>query len=259
MSNSRSKRRFIRLLRLYPVFLLALVGVIFLLGGFSDNPNAFLPKSFSYTIFLILLVVAPIGAMLGFIIIGRTADREFLQNSVEQDKFEIKDPFELPNEVMHGYKLAGISGRVPTLIGITGDLYGADDSAKCGVNPDHVPPVKDCQCGFHAYKELSEAAFELSTHRNTFLFDVDLYGLGFVYKRGYRAETQVVNRLIAPKRCMLCKTLKATRFITKYEFSGQDVGLWRWQMRCATCSLFTKTADQMSIDEMAQRLKITIV
>jgi len=258
MRSGQSRRAFIRLLRLYPVLLLGLLGILYLLGGFSGKPDAMLSESVSYTILAIILFIVPPSAMIAFFFIGRASDREFIRNSKNQNNFQIQDAFDLPNESMHGYKLAGIAGREPTLIGITGDLYSADDSAKCGVNPDHVPPVKDCQCGFHAYKELSEAEFELSTYRNTFLFDVDFYGIGFVYERGYRAESQVMNKLIAPKRCMFCKTLPAKRFITKYEFSENQPGLWRWQMRCFLCSSFTKKINQMSIVDMAKKLNIKI-
>ena len=103
------------------------------------------------------------------------------------------------------------------------------------------------------------AVFERSIYRSAFLFDVDLYGLGFIYQRGYRAETQVINHMIAPKRCMLCKTLPIKGFVAKYEFSSLGPDMWQWQLRCSLCSSATKEENKLSLDEMAKKLKIQII
>jgi len=237
--------------------LLLLLG--YLGGDFSNRSNPVVPRDAFYTVLAIVLAIVPLGAMVGFLVIGNASDREYIRNTENQENFHFTNAFALPNEQMHGYKLARIVGREPMFMGLTGDVYTADDHSKCEANPDHVPPVKDCQCGFHAFKDLSEATFERSIYPGAFLFDIDLYGLGFIYKRGYRAETQVINHMIAPKRCMLCKTLPVKRFVTKYEFSDFHPGIWQWQIRCGLCSSVFKPENRLSINQMAERLKIKII
>jgi len=259
MRASQLKRIFITGLKLYALLIIALLAVGYLLGEFSANREPILAKNTFYTILTIVYIIVPLSAMAAFAYVGNASDREFLRNTKNQENFDFQDAFALPDEKMHGFKLARIVGREPTFMGLTGDIYAVDASAQCGVDPDHVPPVKGCQCGFHAFKDLREATFEQSIYRTAFLFDVDLYGLGFIYQRGYRAETQVINQLIAPKRCMLCRTLPAKRFIAKFEFSDSQPGYWEWQMRCSVCSSVTKEEDRLSIQDMAEKLKIQII
>lgn len=259
MRASQLKHSFITTLRLYPLFIGAVLLAGYLLGDFSKKGNPILAKDTFYMILTILCVAVPLIVMVAFAFIGNASDREFKRNTENQENFNFQDAFALPDEQMHGFKLARIVGREPTFMGLTGDMYSADASAHCGIDPDHVPPVKGCQCGFHAFKDLREASFERSLYRTAFLFDVDLYGLGFIYERGYRAETQVINQMFVPKRCTLCKTLPSKRFIAKYEFSGPQPGYWEWQIRCRVCSAATKAENRLSIDEMAQRLKIEII
>jgi hypothetical protein len=259
MRASQLRKIFILILRLYPLLIGALLLLGFLLGDFSERSDPILAQDTYYAILKIVLGVVPISAMVAFLLIGNASDRAFRRNNENQETFEFEDAFTLPDEKMHGYKLARIVGREPIFMGLTGDTYSADDSSHCGIYPDHVPPVKGCQCGFHAFKDLDEAIFERSIYRTAFLFDVDLYGLGFVYQRGYRAETQVINHMIAPKRCMLCKTLPAKKFVTKYEFNDSQPGIWSWQIRCRVCSGFYKPADTLSFDQMAHKLEIKII
>jgi hypothetical protein len=258
VSNSQSKRQFIRLMRVYPVLLLALLGIAYLLGGFSDRPNAILSKSVTYTFLTILLGVAPIGFMAGFMIIGRASDKKYLSTLSGQESFSYESAFDLPAEEMHGYKIARIRGQIPTLTGITGDPYGSEASAVCEVNLEHVPPVKDCQCGFHAFKDFKEAKFELTLHKATFLLDVDLYGLGFVYTRGFRAETQVVNKVALPARCMNCKIFPVKRFTSKYLLGNDYLGWWQWEARCVICSSVVASKNRMETRAMEQALKVPI-
>ena len=238
--------------------LLALLAIAYLLGGFSDRPDAIISKSTTYTFFTILLGVAPIGFMVGFLVIGRASDREYLRTLSGQENFGYESAFDLPSEEMHGYKIARIRGRIPTLTGITGDPYGSEASAVCEVNLEHVPPVKDCQCGFHAFKDFKEAKFELTLHKATFLLDVDLYGLGFVYTRGFRAETQVVNKVALPARCMNCKIFPVKRFTSKYLLGNDYLGWWQWEARCLICSSVVASKNRMETRAMEQALKVEI-
>lgn len=258
MDARRANRRFIKLLRLYPAFLIVSLAIAYALGGFSGNPTAILSKSITYDFLTVVLAVAPVGFMIGFVVIGRASDKEFLRNSTNQANFAYEDAFQLPSENMHGFKLALITGRQPVLTGITGDSYRADDSAICGLNPDHVPPVKDCQCGFHAFKELDDAKFERTLYRGAFLLDVDLYGLGFVYASGYRAETQVVNQVFLPSLCMRCKIFPVKRFTGSHKFKADYSGVWQWEARCWMCSCVVKQRDRMEISEMAVALSVVI-
>jgi len=259
MARGTMNHRFIRILRLYPLALALLLGVAYLLGGFSNRPDAVLPKNVTYTMLTIFMAVVPLAFMAAFLVIGNSSDRKFLQNLRGQDGFDYGSAFDLPSEEMHGFKIAQIRGKVPTLTGLTGDPYKADDSAKCELNPEHVPPVKGCQCGFHAFKDRDEAAFELTLHPKTFLLDVDLFGLGFVYSRGYRAESQVVNQLSLPKRCMNCKVLPVSRFISRYQFGPEYEGWWQWEVRCVICSSVTPTKNRMEIADMQRELGISFL
>jgi hypothetical protein len=258
VASGEANRKFILVLRIYPLALLAVLGVLFLLGGFSDQPDATISRAATYTFLTILLAVVPLGFMIAFIIIGNSSDRRFLQNSTAQEKFEYGDAFTLSHEEMRGFKIALIRGKSPTLTGITGDSYKADDSAVCPVHPEHVPPVQNCQCGFHAFKDYSAAKFELTLYKNSFLLDVDLYGVGFVYSRGFRAETQVVNLLRLPRRCMNCKIFNGKRFTSKYQLGYDFSGWWQWDYRCSLCSSFIKKNQQMEIAEMREQLGVLI-
>jgi hypothetical protein len=145
-----------------------------------------------------------------------------------------------------------------TFTGLTGDTYKKDESATCKAFPDHVPPVSDCECGFYAYSDIEEAKFEGSINPGAFLLDVDLYGVGFKYARGYRAETQVVNELITPSRCQFCRILPAKVFVTTYKLGYDDISWWQWQIRCVICSSSFKDEDKLSIDQMSASLKLLI-
>jgi hypothetical protein len=259
MAIERVNRKFIKTLRAYPFFLLGTLSLAYFLGGFSDNPHAILQKAYVYDFLTLVLGVVPIGFMVGFILIGRASDRAFLRNLNNQENFDYTDPLDLPTEEMHGFKLARIRGDMPTLVGITGDTYKNDDNAICTLNPDHIPPVKNCQCGFHAYRDKSEAKFELSLHKGTYLLEVDLYGLGFIYSRGFRAETQVVKKLFLPHRCMRCKIFPTQLFVTRLIETNDYQGIFQWEARCKLCSSFTKGKEKLKISEMAERLKLKIV
>jgi len=83
--------------------------------------------------------------------------------------------------------------------------------------------------------------------------------LGFTYKNGFRAESQVVNSLIKPKRCMRCKTLPATVFVTTYRLGYENNAWWQWQIRCVVCSSSFKPSDKLTVAQMAKLLVIEIV
>jgi hypothetical protein len=151
-----------------------------------------------------------------------------------------------------------ITERDPTLRGLTGDSYSADDSAICEKFPEHTPPVASCECGFYAYSRLADAKFESSLNPGAFLLEVDLYGIGFKYESGYRAETQVVNKIFIPKRCMRCRILSPKVFVITYRMGYQNYSWMQWQVRCNICSLTFKDKDKLSISDMHRRLKIPI-
>ena len=259
VSASRRKQTLIKLVRFYPVFALAMLATAYLLGGFTHQANPIIPQGNVLTALSILMVAIPILFILAFMLISILSDREIIRGAAKRNKFAYEDAFELPTEKMSGYKLALITGREPTLTGLTGDIYKADDSAVCASNPDHVPPVVDCQCGFYAFKEVKEAKFELSINPGVFLIDVDLFGVGFEYERGYRAESQVVNHLNAPKRCMRCKIFPPKVFVATYKIGYTDQTWWQWGMRCGMCSYTFKEKDQLTINRMADLLKVAIV
>jgi hypothetical protein len=258
MSASTNRQRLIKWVRRYPVIALSTLAFAYLLGGFSQNNDGLIPQQIVITALYLFVGVVPLGFIIAFIIVGRLGDIESATNKQKQSKLSYQDAFDLPSQIMHGYKLALITGRLPTLTGLTGDRYLSDAQAVCSENPEHIPPVAECECGFYAYKELTDAQFELSINPGAFLLDVDLFGLGFTYKNGFRAESQVVNRLITPSRCMRCRVLPATVFVTTYRLGYEDTTWWQWQMRCVICSSSFKPSDKLTVEQMAQHLAVKI-
>ncbi len=258
MSASTNRQRLIKWVRRYPIIALSTLAFAYLLGGFSQNDDGLIPQQIVITALYLFVAVVPLGFIAAFIIVGRLGDIESVANKEKQSKLSYQDAFNLPSEIMHGYKLALITGRSPNLTGLTGDTYLSDAQAVCKESSDHVPPVAECECGFYAYKELADAQFELSINPGAFLLDVDLFGLGFTYKNGFRAESQVVNRLITPSRCMRCRVLPAKVFVTTYRLGYEDTAWWQWQIRCVICSSNFKIEDKLTVAQMAQRLAVKI-
>lgn len=255
---ARNRRRLIRLVRIYPLIALGVLTLAYLLGAFTKQEDPLIAQNVIITALYLFVGIVPLVFIIGFITVGRASDKAGLKNSKSHSKLNYEHAFDLPSERMHGYKLAMITGRVPTLTGLTGDEYLSDASAKCTINKEHVPPVADCECGFYAYRELAEAKFERSINPGAFLLDVDLYGVGFKYARGYRAETQVVSELITPSRCQFCRILPAKVFVTTYKLGYDDTSWWQWQIRCVICSSSFKQADKLGVKEMSASLKLLI-
>ena len=258
MDYARNRRRLIRLIRIYPLIALGVLTLAYLLGAFSEQEDPLISQNVIITALYLFVGVVPLVFIIGFITVGKASDKAGLKNNTAHSKLNYNHAFDLPSEVMHGYKLAIITGRSPTLTGLTGDTYLSDASAKCSINKEHVPPVADCECGFYAYSEFTEAKFEGSINPGAFLLDVDLYGVGFKYARGYRAETQVVNELITPSRCQFCRILPAKVFVTTYKLGYDDTSWWQWQIRCVICSSSFKQEDKLGVKEMSARLKLLI-
>lgn len=259
MSINSNKQRLIKWVRRYPLIALSVLAIGYLLGGFSKNDDGVLPQQVVITGLYLFVGIVPLGFIIAFVIIGSLSDAQSIKNRQKSNNFNYQDAFNLPSEVMHGYKLALLTDRLPTLTGLTGDKYLSDANALCATDPAHTPPVAECECGFYAYKELSDAQFERSINPGSFLLEVDLFGLGFTYKDGFRAETQVVNHLIKPKRCMRCKTLPAKVFVCTYKLTPTDTALWQWQIRCVICSSNFKEDDKLSTEQMAQHLRLKII
>ena len=259
VSATRRKQTLIKLLRFYPPSALGLLAIAYLLGGFTHQANPIFPQSEVLTALSIVMVAIPLLVILGFMLVSILSDREQKHGVAKRNKFDYEDAFELPNEKMNGYKLALITGREPTLTGLTGDTYKADDSATCASNPEHVPPVVDCECGFYIFKDVKDAKFELSLNPGVFLIDVDLFGVGFEYERGFRAESQIVNHLTAPKRCMRCKMFRPKVFVATYKIGYTDQTWWQWGLRCGLCSYTFKEKDLLTIKQMSELLKVEII
>ena len=254
MSLAAKRQLLIRLVRWYPVVALLVLLTATLLGGFNNQEST--PGSSNLIIKGLYLFVGlvPIVFIIAFALLGRAGIKAAKSTRDHNGKFDTNDPFNLPSEIMHGYKLALLTGRPPQFTGLTGDTYKVDDSAKCSLVPEHVPPVAGCDCGFYAFKELSDAQFELTLNPGSFIFDVDMYGIGFLYQQGFRAETQVVNKVLIPKRCMRCKILPAKVFVTTYKMGYTNYTWWQWSVRCLVCSSSFKQEDKLSFDQMNQEL-----
>jgi len=257
-SSAEKRQKLIRAVRLYPFITLAVLALGYLAGGFSERESPLIPRDLVIIGLSFYILLGPALYIIAFILVASASDRERQGVTDNAQRLSYADPFDLPVEEMRGYKLAVITERKPTLRGLTGDGYSADDSAICDKFPEHTPPVASCECGFYAYRSLADAKFESSLNPGAFLLEVDLYGIGFSYEGGYRAESQVVKKILIPKRCMRCRILSPTVFVVTYRMGYQNNSWMQWQVRCKICSLTFKDADKLSIPEMHHRLGVAI-
>jgi hypothetical protein len=258
MSFATNRARLIKLVRIYPLIAILVLLIAYLLGGFSDQEDPIVPRAYVINGLYLFAGLVPLAVIIAFIAIGAAGDRQFKSNQLQAGKLSAPDPFILPSEQMRGYKLALITGKPAVFTGLTGDTYLPDASANCAVNPTHTPPVAECECGFYAYQDLAEAKFELSINPGAFVIEVDLYGLGIAYQRGWRAESQVVRRVFLPKRCMNCRILPAKVFTTSFKLGFNQDTWWAWQVRCLICSRSYQDADKLSIMQMGKQLQSVI-
>lgn len=240
----------IRAIRLYPIVAIGVLIISYFLR------HVFSQELITSALYLFVGVV-PLLFIVGFIIIDRGTNRA-RRTQTQSEKLNYEMAFELPIERMHGYKLVYLTGQKPSLTGLTGDSYSSDATATCTLNPDHVPPVAECECGFYAYINRKEAEFERSIYPGAFLIEVDLFGVGFQYERGYRAESQVAQRLFTQPRCQRCHTLPSNIFVKSYQL-GNNSAWWRWEFRCKVCSNTFDQENKLSVAEMSQALQLDIV
>lgn len=258
MDLKRVKQKFIRLIRIYPLIAMGLLLMAYLAGGFSQEANPLIPRPIVMAALYGLIVVVPLIVILIFIGFSMSEDRSRARIEKNLNALPEEDPFDLAEEKMCGFKIVALSGQTPTFTGVTGDTYTHDENAVCKEFPDHVPPASGCECGFYAFKERKDAQFELSLHPGLFLIDVDLFGIGFSHKYGYRAESQRVNSLKFPQRCMRCKVLPARVFVRSYKLGYGDHTWWQWSVRCSLCAKGIKEADKLTTEQMGQQLRVVI-
>lgn len=258
MDQKQIKQGFIRLIRIYPFIALGLLILIYFLGGFDQESAPLIPREILTALLFGLVGVVPTLAIFIFIGLSVSEDRARTRNQKGLNALPEEDPFDLAYEKMCGYKVVALTGQIPTFTGVTGNKYTNDESAVCAEFPDHVPPASGCECGFYAFKYIEDAQFELSIHPGLFLIHVDLFGIGFKHKYGYRAESQRVNSIKFPKRCMRCKVLPAQVFVKSYKLGYTANAWWQWSVRCSVCAKGKKEADTLTIEGMSQRLQVVI-
>jgi hypothetical protein len=125
MDYAQNRRRLIRLIRIYPLIALTVLSLAYLLGGFSDRENPFISQDVVITALYLFVGAVPLLFIIGFMAVGKASDKAGLKNNMHS-KLNYNHAFDLPSEVMHGYKLALITARPPTLTGLTGDAYLSD-------------------------------------------------------------------------------------------------------------------------------------
>jgi len=259
MDQKRMKQGFIRAIRAYPFIAIALLIMTYLMGGFSKNPDPLIPRGIVTGLFYLLVGVIPLIVVCIFIGLTISEDRNRTRTPRSLIDSPEDDPFDLAYEKMCGFKIAALTGEDPIFTGVTGDTYKNSADAVCKEFPDHVPPASGCECGFYAFKELGDAQFELSIHPGLFLIQVDLFGIGFSHKYGYRAESQQVNSLKFPRRCMRCKVLPARIFVKSYKLGYASEVWWQWSARCSLCAHNVKTEDKLRVEQMSQQLQVSII
>ena len=118
MDYAQNRRRLIRLIRIYPLIALAVLALAYLLGGFSDRENPIISQDVIITALYLFVGAVPLLFIIGFMVVGKASDKANLKNNTHS-KLKYNHAFDLPSEVMHGYKLALITARPPTLTGLT--------------------------------------------------------------------------------------------------------------------------------------------
>jgi hypothetical protein len=258
MDLKRIKQGFFRLIRIYPLIAVGLLLIIYLLGGFNQKSAPLIPREILTASLYGLVGVIPLLATFMFIGLSVSEDRARTRNMKNLNALPEEDSFDLAYEKMCGFKVVALTGEIPTFTGVTGNTYTKDENAVCLEFPDHVPPASGCECGFYAFKNLRDAQFELSMNPGLFLIYVDLFGIGFSHKYGYRAESQRVNSLKFPKRCMHCKVLPARVFVKSYKLGYGFSAWWQWSVRCSACAKGKKDADKLTIKDMSQQLQVIV-
>jgi len=254
MDSASVERKLGRTLRIMPAVVLALLALSFVTGGFSQSAEPSAIKNLSHFLFTMFIAIGPVIFIAVLLLIEGLRRATEKKIATTSSKLIYEDAFNLPSQEMHGYKIAFIADRPPTFAGLTGDRYMQDAVARCSLNAEHIPPVAGCECGFYAYNDIRRAHHELSISPGAFLIDVDLFGVGFSYTHGFKAESQLVNFLTLPKRCMRCKTLPAKKFVVTYKMSYSAFAYWQWEFRCSVCSHSFKERNCMTVEQMSQAL-----
>lgn len=255
MDSASLERKLGRTLRVMSIVVLALLALSLVTGGFSSSSEPSMIKNISQFIFTVFIAIGPLLFIAVLFLIERLRTKTAKNLAMHNSKLVYSDAFNLPSQEMHGYKIAFLADRPPTFAGLTGDRYINDAAAKCAVSTEHVPPVAGCECGFYAYNDIRRARHELAINPGAFLIDVDLFGIGFTYTHGFKAESQLVNFLTLPKRCMRCKILPPKKFVATYKINYSSFAYWQWELRCSVCSYSFKEQDSMSVEDMSKALK----
>ena len=101
-----------------------------------------------------------------------------------------------------GWKVARL--RDPILGKFEGFAFGSyllNDSARCAKKREHKSPHAGCDCGFYAMKERHRAVFLMERWRSMVLLKVELYGVIYEHRDGYRSQEQEVVSMAIPGRC----------------------------------------------------------
>lgn len=258
MDSASVERKLGRTLRIMSAVVLGLLAFSLVIGGFSGSSEPSTIRNISQIIFTVFIAIGPL-LFIAVLFLIEHLRKVTAKNLVKhKNKLIYSDAFNLPSQEMHGYKIAFITDRPPTFAGLTGDRYTHDAVAHCSLDTEHVPPVAGCECGFYAYNDIRRARHELAINPGAFCIDVDLFGVGFTYTHGFKAESQLVNFLTLPKRCMRCKIFPAKKFVSTYKINHSSFAYWKWEFRCNLCSFSFKEQDSMSVDEMSQALKTAL-
>lgn len=76
----RVKQLFIRTIRIYPLVAIALLGIAYLLGGFSEQSNPLVPRAIVLGMLYGLIIVVPLIAILIFVGFSVSEDRSRTRN-----------------------------------------------------------------------------------------------------------------------------------------------------------------------------------
>ena len=106
MSINSKRQLLIKWVRRYPLIALSVLAIAYLLGGFSSSDDSLVPQQVVITALYLFVGIVPLSFIIAFVVIGSIADAQSIRNKEKGSNLNYQDAFELPSEVMHGYKFS---------------------------------------------------------------------------------------------------------------------------------------------------------
>ncbi len=145
--------------------------------------------------------------------------------------------------------------------------YGSVAVASCGKDPNHIPPVASCMCGFYALKDrdaIERGRFSGATFSNSssasVLLEVELFGSNVIEGvDGFRASSQQVRSVELPASCRRCGSQACWIVLGQLNYSGEDHDIFDVRYLCNGCVAEQNVEDskKLSAQQLSAMLGVT--